>query len=272
MEFIKYIIIGLVQGLTEVLPISSSGHLKILEEIFGVNKNNLAFEIFLHLASFLAVMIFIFKPFSKMIKGSFLYLFKKQKTYFLEWRNLLYVILATIPIVLFTIILKLFGYKTSPLYIVGICLVINGILLFLSSKKRGKRKKEDMKIKDALVIGLFQCLGVFPGISRSGSCLCGALQRKINKEDAAKFAFMLFVPSVMGALFLEVKDIFYLFSQDQKLIPCYLVSFLVSTIATLFSFGFLLKLIQKNKLVYFAIYSFVIGFFTFFYSKMNGWI
>ena len=170
-EFIKYIIIGLIQGITEVLPVSSSGHLTIVEHMMGINNDNLAFEVFLHLASFIAVIAFLYKPLIKIIKGSFLYLFKKKKEYFLEWKYLICVIISTIPIVLFTIFIKRLGYNTSPLFVIGISLIFNAAMLFLLSKIKGERKKEEITIKDALVIGLFQCLGVFPGISRSGSCI-----------------------------------------------------------------------------------------------------
>lgn len=123
-EFIKYIIIGLIQGITEVLPVSSSGHLTIVEHMMGINNDNLAFEVFLHLASFIAVIAFLYKPLIKIIKGSFLYLFKKKKEYFLEWKYLICVIISTIPIVLFTIFIKRLGYNTSPLFVIGISLIL----------------------------------------------------------------------------------------------------------------------------------------------------
>ena len=133
-EFIKYIIIGLIQGITEVLPVSSSGHLTIVEHMMGINNDNLAFEVFLHLASFIAVIAFLYKPLIKIIKGSFLYLFKKKKEYFLEWKYLICVIISTIPIVLFTIFIKRLGYNTSPLFVIGISLIFNAAMLFLLSK------------------------------------------------------------------------------------------------------------------------------------------
>ena len=263
-EFIKYIIIGLIQGITEVLPVSSSGHLTIVEHMMGINNDNLAFEVFLHLASFIAVIAFLYKPLIKIIKGSFLYLFKKKKEYFLEWKYLICVIISTIPIVLFTIFIKRLGYNTSPLFVIGISLIFNAAMLFLLSKIKGERKKEEITIKDALVIGLFQCFGVFPGISRSGSCISGAMVRKIEKEEAANYAFMLFVPAVIGAFVLELGNI--------SLISCYLASFLVSMVATFYAFKILLNFIKKGKLFYFSIYCLVIGIITFVYSSMNGWI
>ena len=271
-EFIKYIIIGLIQGITEVLPVSSSGHLTIVEHMMGINNDNLAFEVFLHLASFIAVIAFLYKPLIKIIKGSFLYLFKKKKEYFLEWKYLICVIISTIPIVLFTIFIKRLGYNTSPLFVIGISLIFNAAMLFLLSKIKGERKKEEITMKDALVIGLFQCLGVFPGISRSGSCISGAMVRKIEKEEAANYAFMLFVPAVIGAFVLELDNISLIFTLNSKMISCYLASFLVSMVATFYAFKILLNFIKKGKLFYFSIYCLVIGIVTFVYSSMNGWI
>ncbi|MFR5891399.1 MAG: undecaprenyl-diphosphate phosphatase [Bacilli bacterium] len=198
--------------------------------------------------------------------------FKKKKEYFFEWKYLIFIIISTIPIVLFTILIKLLGYNTSPLFIIGISLVFNAIMLLILSKIKGQRKKEEMTIQDALVIGLFQCLGVFPGISRSGSCISGAMVRKIEKEEAANYAFMLFVPAVIGAFVLELGNISLIFTLDSKMISCYLASFLVSMVATFYAFKILLNLIKKGKLFYFSIYCLIIGILTFIYSSMNGWI
>ena len=181
-------------------------------------------------------------------------------------------IISTIPIVLFTIFIKRLGYNTSPLFVIGISLIFNAAMLFLLSKIKGERKKEEITIKDALVIGLFQCLGVFPGISRSGSCISGAMVRKIEKEEAANYAFMLFVPAVIGAFVLELGNISLIFTLNSKMISCYLASFLVSMIATFYAFKILLNFIKKGKLFYFSIYCLVIGIITFVYSSMNGWI
>ena len=113
-EFIKYILLGLLQGIAEVLPISSSGHLAIAGAIFSLQDDNLAFEVFLHLASLIAVLAFLIKPIIKLVKGCFLYVFKKNKDYAFEFKYLLFLIISTIPIVVFTIIMK-FDLKVAAL-------------------------------------------------------------------------------------------------------------------------------------------------------------
>lgn len=271
-EFIKYILLGLLQGIAEVLPISSSGHLAIAGAIFSLQDDNLAFEVFLHLASLIAVLAFLIKPIIKLVKGCFLYVFKKNKDYAFEFKYLLFLIISTIPIVVFTIIMKLLGYDASPIYLIGICLIVNAIMLFFLTRFVGTRKKEEMTFLDALIIGLFQCAGMFPGISRSGSCLCGAFTRKIDKTDAADYAFMLFIPSVVGAFVLEAGNIGAIFTMDSKMIPCYIATFLVAAVTTYYAFKVLLAIIKKGKLSYFSIYCVIVGIFAIVYSGLNGWI
>lgn len=273
-EFLKYLLIGFIQGITEVFPVSSSGHLKIAKAILHLDYNEIALDVFLHLASLIAVMLFLYKPLKKVIKGSFLYLFKKQKEYKTEAKYLLFLIISTIPVVIFTIIIKLLGYDTSPVYIVGLCLVINGLMLLITKiKKLAKHKNiKDLKIKDALTIGLCQCLGIFPGISRSGSCLTGTSIVGLEKDDAANYVFMLFIPAVLGAFVLEFKDITTIFSLEEKMFPLMLGAFIVAGAVTYLAFKWLLKLIKKDKLQYFAGYCIIIGIATFIYSACNGWL
>lgn len=271
-EFLKYILLGLLQGIAEVLPISSSAHLSIASAVLNMQDDNLAFEVFLHLASLVAVLAFLAKPLIKLIKGFCLYVFKHDKEHLFEAKYVLYLAISTIPIVLFTVVIKLLGYQTSPIWVIGITLIINAILLFVLSRFNGIRKKEDMTFVDALVIGLFQCLGVFPGISRSGSCLCGAFSRKIDKKDAADYAFMLFIPAVVGAFILEASNIGAIFEVNSNMLPCYLAAFLVSAVVTYFAFKVLLTIIKKGKLSYFSIYCVIVGIFSIIYSGLNGWI
>ena len=271
-DFIKYIILGFLQGVAEVLPISSSGHLAITKVIMGIESENLAFEVFLHMASLIAVLLYLRKPIMSIVTGCFKFVFKKDKGYKFEFLYFLMLVVSTIPVVTFTVIIKLLGYDASPLYIIGICLVINAIMLFVLSRLSGDKTKEEMTFKDAVVIGIFQCAGVFPGISRSGSCLSGAFTRKINKKDAADYAFMLFIPAVLGAFVLEASNISLIFNEDLKSLICYFVAFLVSMVTTYFAFDILLKAIKNGKLTYFSIYCTVVGILTFIYSALNGWI
>ena len=129
-----------------------------------------------------------------------------------------------------------------------------------------------MNKKDALIIGIFESIGIFPGISRSGSCLAGASAVGLDKNDATDYAFMLFIPAVIGAFVLEAKNIGLIFTLDLKTIICYLAAFLIAMITTYAAFKILLKMIKKGKLFYFAIYSFIVGVMVFTFSAFYGWI
>lgn len=271
-KLLKYIVLGILQGICEVLPISSSGHLIIVSTILGVKEDNLAFEVFLHLASLVAILFFLRKRIKQMIVGCFFYLFKKDKQYQNEFYYFIKLIIATIPLVLFTLVMKKLGYHTSSLLIVGICLMINAMLLLLSKKRKLKSDKKEVSFKDALIIGAFQMLGLFPGISRSGSCLCGAFQQKIDKEKAKEFAFMMFIPSAFGAMVLEMENLKNLFTLPSIDLAGYFIAFFLAMITTYISFQFLSKIIRENKLAYFSLYCILVGMIVIIYSAFHGWI
>ena len=265
LDIIKYIILGLVQGFAEVLPISSSAHLIITSEFMEVD-NSVAFEVFLHLASLIAVIVFLRKKLWQLIKGFFGYIFKRNEEYKTDFKYCLYIVVSTLVLVIFTLLFEdLVDFASNTLWIVGLSLVINGILLFLLTQIKGIRKTEDLNIKDALTIGAFQCLGVFPGISRSGSCLCGAFSRKVDKETAADYAFVLFVPAMVGATVLKFAHIADMV-MDSSMMGYYLLSFAVTLVTTYIAFRFLLMIIRKGKLNYFGYYCLLVGAAIFIYG------
>ena len=268
-KVLKYIVLGLVQGIAEVLPISSSGHLIIVENLFNAQDDNLAFEIFLHLASLIAILFFLRKKLWALIKGFCLYLVRRKEEYKLEFKYGIMVIISTIPVVIFTLLFKdLIDKVNGTLWVVGLLLMVNGVVLWTLSHIKGTRKKEELNYLDALVIGCGQCFGIFPGISRSGSCLCGAFTRKIEKETAADYAFILFIPAVLGATVLEFTH-FSEISIDTSMLALYGISFIVAMVTTYFSFVLLLKVIRKGKLSWFGYYCLAIGLFTFIYGLVK---
>lgn len=264
-ELIKYLFLGLLQGIAEVLPISSSGHLQIANEILNIKDNSVTLSVFLHIASLLAVLVFLRKELLDLIKGFFGFIFKDRNLYKKQFMLAIYLCVTTLVLVVFTLILKLIGFESSPLWLIGLCLIINAIMLFTFGKFTGTRTIYEINLKDAFLIGLFQCAGSFAGISRSGSCLCGCQVRKIEKEDSAKYAFLLFVPAMIGATVLEVTNLTSLFSDSSK-IYLYLISFIVTFVTTYFSFAVLKKIINKGKITYFGIYCAIIGIVTFVYA------
>lgn len=258
-ELLKYILLGLVQGIAEVLPISSSAHLIIVQELLGVSDDSLTFEVMLHLASLIAILAFLWKKIWQLMKGFYHYVFRKNKEYQSEFKYILLLIVSTIPAVIFALLLKdVIDTFSAKLWFVGTLLIVNGLMLLLLTRIAGSRKKEELGYKDAIVIGCFQCFGILPGISRSGSCLSGAFARKIDKETAADYAFLLFIPAALGATILEIGHLQEFTSASTNFVY-YIVSFVVAMVTTYFSFKLLLAMIRKGKLNWFGYYCLTIG-------------
>lgn len=264
-NILKYFFLGLLQGFTEVLPVSSSGHLQIASEVLNISDESVTLSVLLHIASLLAVLIYLRKELIELIKGFFGFIFKDRVNYKNQFMLAIYLCITTIILVIFTIIMKLIGFDKSPLWLVGLCLVINAIMLFCFGKFTGNKSIYEINLKDSIVIGLFQCAGSLAGISRSGSCLCGCKVRNIEKEASAKYAFLLFVPAMVGATVLEFKDLTNLFIDTSNLY-LYIISFIVTFVTTYFAFAFLKKIINKGKITYFGIYCAIIGIVTFIYA------
>ena len=256
---IKYIIIALVQGVAEILPISSSGHMIIAQELLGIQTNDLSLEIFLHFGSLIAIFVFFRKKIWAIIRDFFLYLFKKKEeakdNYKLAW----YIVIATIPAAIAGLFLEdIIGKHLKSLWVVGVFLLITSALLYLSTKAKREKELKDLTWKNALMIGLFQCLGLFPGISRSGSTLVGGASQKVKQTDAADFAFILALPIMLGSAVLSMNDISTALSNSDLLIP-YLVGFVVTLITTYFTISLFFSFIKKKKMSIFSIYCLCVG-------------
>lgn len=237
------------------MPISSSAHLIIVSHILNIPNEDLSIEVFLHFASLIAVVVFLRKRIKQILVGAYLYIIRKEQEYKKDYLIIIYLIISTLPIVLVTILFgKYIDIVTSNILLIGFLLIINGILL---TSITYKKEKKEIKILDALVIGLFQIIGILPGISRSGSCLLGACSRKIKKEDAAEYAFLMFIPTSFGATVLKLKDISnILYSSD---IWIYIIVFLITIITTYISLSLLLKSIKQGKIKIFSVYCIIIG-------------
>jgi len=241
------IILSIIQAVTEFLPVSSSGHLALYENIFS--KPDLFFIIFLHLASLLAVIIFTRK--------AILHLLTFNKSARKLW---LYLIITTIPAALIGFLFKNYIESAlSSLLFLGIAFLFTGtILLFTKFTK----KKSELNVKNSIIIGLFQAVALFPGVSRSGMTISTALFSGIEKEKAVKFSFLLFIPLAIGAFVLEIKD--YLSNNIEMNIPIItlVISFLVCSVLSLLFLNLLTYIIKKDKFWMFSIYCYIIGIIT----------
>lgn len=263
---IKYIIVALIQGVGEILPISSSGHMVIIQSLLGLETSDLTFEIFLHFASLIAIIAFFYKKIWLMIKSFFLYIFKKDSRLNEETKHnfflCIYLVIATIPAGIIGLLFEDFiGKYLSKMWIVGCFLLLTSAMLFISTKVKRNKSIKETNWFDALIIGLFQCIGVLPGVSRSGSCIVGGASRKLNQSDAAEFAFIMAIPIMLGSAIFSVGDIVTALENKDLIIP-YIIAFIVTLVVTYFSLKVFLKIVRKQKLTTFSLYCLIMGLVT----------
>ena len=269
MIFIYYIILGIIQGVVEALPISSSGHLLVCNDLLTnyLGFKNVALSntellaIITNFGSLVAVIIIYFNKIKNVLKDFFGYFKTKSPSLKTNYNYGWYIIIATIPAGIIGLIvskLGVFDAISDNIKIIGITLIITGIFLFWIRKANGKRKDKDLTIKDALMIGAFQVLGLFPGISRSGSTIVGGLYEGLDRETAFDFSFMLYIPISLATTVLGIKDLFGSNLSSSE-IMFFLLSAVVAFIFTYFSVKWFREVIKKGKLIYFSIYCFVVG-------------
>ncbi|MDH3976000.1 MAG: undecaprenyl-diphosphate phosphatase [Deltaproteobacteria bacterium] len=264
MTIIEALILGLVQGLTEFLPISSSGHLVIAKSIMGgVREPGILFEVLLHLGTLLAVLLFFRKDIIKLVLSLTLAgnLSDGERK---EGRKMVLAVIAgTLPTVVIALLFKdIFEALFSSVKIVSLMLLITGLLLFLSDMVRD-RKREKVSLKDALIIGIVQGAAIIPGISRSGSTIAAGLFMGINGEKAAKFSFLLSIPAILGAVVLHAKDISGL--NNGHMIP-YLAGVTAAAVSGFFSIKVLMKVVAGRRLKLFAFYCWTVGIIGLIYN------
>lgn len=271
-EILKYIFIAIVQGVAEILPISSSGHITLASELVGIDPS-LTLSIFLHAGSLIAVITFYAKEIWSMIRYTFLFVLKKDRSeeVYKNSRLVLMLIIATIPAGLVGILLKdiIEEIFKSNVYL-GIDFLITAIILYIISRLKFDRKIKEMTMLDAVVVGSFQAIGVLPGISRSGITISGLKTRKFDNEDSANFAFLMFIPISAGSFLVEVYDLIKepaLF--DSTLAVPYIIGIIIAGIVTYFSLKLLLNIIKKGKLWYFSIYLSILGIAVITLSLLN---
>lgn len=255
-ELIKYFVLSVVQGVGEVLPISSSGHLMIVRNIIGIEEDGVGLEIVLHIASLVSLFIYYRKAIFGIIKGNFSYVFCKDIKFRKDFIFVIGMIVSLIPTCLVGFFFNdyLDVFFKYPVFI-GVFLVLNGLNLYLIRKKEGNKKIDEISLLSFFKIGIGQCLGLVPGFSRSGSALSMCYREKMDKEDSEKFTFLMLFPLVIGSFVLNVEDLNFIDEDILLLIICFLFTCLI----TFFSIGLLSKILKNNKLYYFSYYCVIIG-------------
>ncbi len=273
-DILSFIFLGIIQGFTEPLPISSSGHLIIFEQLLNMNIPGISFEAFINFGSTIAIIIyfkdtlidlflsglnllyFIFKSLFKKNKDLCEKLIKENQR---EWDYIFKIIVATLPLVIIGVILVIIGYDgIENLNTVGFSLIITSVALFLVSKLKGKKDIDSLTYFDAIIIGVFQAIAFLPGISRSGMCLVGALVVGLKAKEAFNFTFVMYVPASIGALLLSLIGIATSNDISNYLLG-YILSFILAGVFTYLGLKLLKNLVVANKLYYFAIYCLILG-------------
>lgn len=246
---IRYVALGIIQGLSEFFPVSSSGHLVIMQKFLGINDNGIALQVILHLGTCAALLVFFFRDILALL------------------RNIKLLVLVII-VTLITGIIGLFGKDffeqlfISP-RLVAFSLVITGIIL-LATKRFTGHKRRDLGGKDAAILGIVQGIAIIPGISRSGITISSLLFRKVDKETSFKFSFLASIPAVFGAAFLEAREI----TRAAHSVPAgVFAGFAASFISGILALWLLKIILNKAKLYYFGYYCIIIAVITLLYIK-----
>jgi len=264
MEIIDAIILGIIQGLTEFLPVSSSGHLELGKAILGddsIPEESLLFTVVLHFATALSTIVVFRKDILEIIKGLFSFTWNKDTQFIAK------IIVSMIPAVVVGLFFEeqleqLFG---GNILLVGCMLLITAILLFLADKAKDTDKK--VTFKNAFIIGVSQAIAMLPGISRSGATISTSVLLGNDKTKAARFSFLMVVPLIFGKIAKDVLsgDLTY----ESHNFTFLSVGFIAAFVAGLFACTWMIALVKKSKLSYFAIYCVVVGIAAIIFSLLN---
>ena len=259
MDWLQALALGIVQGLTEYLPVSSSGHLAIGSYLFGIEgEENLAFTVLVHVATVMSTFVVLWKEIDWILKGLFKFKMNDETKYFLN------IVVSMIPIGIVGVFFKdtvedIFG---SGLLIVGCCLLLTAVLLTFSYYAK-PRQREHISLKDAFIIGLAQACAVLPGLSRSGSTIDTGLLLGNKKEKMAQFSFLMVIPPILGEALLDVlkaakgEEAF----GDISVLPL-VVGFVAAFVSGCLACKWMINIVKKGKLIYFGIYCAIAGAVT----------
>ena len=259
MDWLQALILGIIQGLTEYLPVSSSGHLAIGSYLFGLqDSDNLMFTVLVHVATILSTFVILWSEIDWILKGLFKFKMNDETKYFIN------ILISMIPVGIVGVFFKdyveeVFG---SGLLIVGIMLLVTAALLTFSYYAK-PRIKQNISWKDALIIGIAQACAVMPGLSRSGSTIATGLLLGNKKESLAQFSFLMVIPPILGEALLDVmkmmkgEDVFGSIST----LPL-MVGFLAAFISGCIACKWMISIVKRGKLSYFGIYCAIVGAVT----------
>ena len=267
-EIFQALILGIVQGLTELLPISSSAHLNLFPWIFGWNEISPSFDVALHIGTLFAIVLFFFKDWVNLIKGGYNQVVKKKKS--TDGKIFWYIVISTIPTGILCLVLDKLSEKLIEklvttfsveekmieMIMIAIALIVMGIILYIVDKKaKSEVEYKDITLKQSLWIAMSQAIAAaFPGVSRSGITMTVGRGMGLKRESVAKYSFLLSTPVVAAAALVDLKD--FVFS------PAFFMGIFASFIVGVLVIKFLLNYLQKGSFKVFAIYRVILGLFV----------
>lgn len=260
-EILRAIILGIIQGLTEFLPVSSSGHLELGKFILGdesLAEQSMLMTVFLHAATALSTIVVFRKEIAEIFQGLFQFKWNEEAQFSVK------IILSMIPAALVGI---LFEKEIEQLFarnilLVGMMLIVTGLLLLLADRAKNTVKKTSYW--DAIIIGISQAIAILPGISRSGATISTSVLLGIDRARAAKFSFLMVVPLILGKMAKDIMD--GAFAQSTESLLPLIAGFIAAFITGLFACVWMIKLVKNSKLIYFSIYCFIVAVIAIIYS------
>lgn len=259
MDWWEALILGIIQGLTEFLPVSSSGHLEIGQALLGTaSEENLTFAVVVHTATVLSTLVILWKEVAQLFKGTFtVKQWNNEKNYVAK------IAVSMIPVFIVGMFFKdqVEAFFGNGLTLVGICLLITALLLWLSEflTKRMHTQGHQVTYRDAFIIGCAQMIAVLPGLSRSGTTIATGLLCGVKKEEVAKFSFLMVLIPILGEAFLNVLDLLQgEATMNIGLVPI-VVGFIGAFVTGCLACRFMIDIVRRQKLIYFAIYCAIVG-------------
>ncbi|MFG6496421.1 undecaprenyl-diphosphate phosphatase [Fictibacillus sp. UD] len=264
-EILIYIFLGIVQGFTEPIPVSSSGHLVIVQYFMGINIKDLNFEVLVNFASLLAVLLVYKHDLYHLIKNTIGFLTTKKKEYRSDFMFSVYLVLATIPVAVLGILFEdMIGNYLKGIQQVGFSLLATAAALYLIRNLKGYKGDKNLTVKDAIVVGFAQAVALIPGISRSGATIVACMALGMKQDTALRFSFFLYIPVSLGTFLLSISDITGASNFDEMALP-YAGAFIASLIFSYFSLKWFMGIMKRGNLGYFALYCLAAGLFIIFY-------
>ncbi|WP_226527692.1 undecaprenyl-diphosphate phosphatase [Metabacillus niabensis] len=255
---LKMIIIGLVQGFTEPIPVSSSGHVMIASELLGIGEQGFTFAILTNTASLLAILYIYRKDIFRLMNNSIAYLKTKNSRYKSDFHFICFIIIGTIPAGVLGILLNDFIGENVSMTTIALMLFVTGIACWLIRNMKGTKDESDLSIKDAFIVGLGQAVALTPGISRSGATIISAISVGMKQDTALRFSFMLYIPVSLGGVVLGFTDFLHEPNKADLAVP-YLAAFISTLLMTYFAMKWFMGIMKNGKLVYFTYYCIIVG-------------